>query len=305
MKLSICIPVFNFDVNELIDDLQNQIDSENLDAEIILIDDASGQEFVNINKNLKTKVNQFIFLDKNIGRSKIRNLFLKYTNSEYLLFLDCDGKIINANFLKTYFDFISKQNPNVIFGGRKVSEIEPDSEYGLRWKFATERENLPVDQRLKSPYLSFQTNNFVVRKSILDEIRFNEGITQYGYEDLIFAKDLYNHQVKVDHIDNPIFNNDVETNVVFLAKADQSAKSLAQLINTDKNFDRVSEIKLAKAYLMMKKSGTVHLYQLLYKLFKSQIEKKLLTGNASLRALDFYKLGQLIGYMSKPEIRRN
>ncbi|SEQ28152.1 glycosyltransferase family 2 protein [Epilithonimonas lactis] len=305
MKLSICIPVFNFDVNELIDDLQNQIDSEKLDAEIILIDDASSQEFVNINKNLETKVSQFIFLEKNIGRSKIRNLFLKYTNSEYLLFLDCDGKVINENFLKTYFEFISRQNPDVIFGGRKVSEIEPDSEYGLRWKFATERENLPVDQRLKSPYLSFQTNNFVVRKSVLDKIRFNEGITQYGYEDLIFAKDLYNHQVKVDHIDNPIFNNDVETNVVFLAKADQSAKSLAQLINTDKNFDRVSEIKLAKAYLMMKKSGTVHLYQLLYKLFKSQIEKKLLTGNASLRALDFYKLGQLIGYMSKPEIRRN
>lgn len=305
MKLSICIPVFNFDVNELIDDLQNQIDSENLDAEIILIDDASSQEFVNINKNLETKVSQFIFLEKNIGRSKIRNLFLKYTNSEYLLFLDCDGKVINGNFLKTYFDFISKQNPDVIFGGRKVSEIEPDSEYGLRWKFATERENLPVDQRLKSPYLSFQTNNFVVRKSVLDKIRFNEGITQYGYEDLIFAKDLYNHQVKVDHIDNPIFNNDVETNVVFLAKADQSAKSLSQLINTDKNFDRVSEIKLAKAYLIMKKSRTVHLYQLLYKLFKSQIEKKLLTGNASLRALDFYKLGQLIGYMSKPETRRN
>lgn len=305
MKLSICIPVFNFDVNELVDDLQGRINSEKLDAEIILIDDASSQEFIKINKNLETKVSQFIFLEKNIGRSKIRNLFLKYTNSEYLLFLDCDGKVINGNFLKTYFDFISKQNPDLIFGGRKVSEIEPDSEYGLRWKFATERENLPVDQRLKSPYLSFQTNNFVVRKSILDEIRFNEGITQYGYEDLIFAKDLYNHQVKVDHIDNPIFNNDVETNVVFLAKADQSAKSLAQLINTDKNFDRVSEIKLAKAYLMMKKSRTVHLYQLLYKLFKSQIEKKLLTGNASLRALDFYKLGQLIGYMSKPEIRRN
>ena len=118
MKLSICIPVFNFDVNELISDLQNQIDSDKLDAEILLIDDASNREFVNINENLQSKVNQFIFLDKNIGRSKIRNLFLKYTNSEYLLFLDCDGKIINNNFLKTYFDFINKQNPDVIFGGR-------------------------------------------------------------------------------------------------------------------------------------------------------------------------------------------
>ena len=86
MKLSICIPVFNFDVNDLINDLQNQIDTNQLEAEIVLIDDASSQTFVNINKNLETKVSQFIFLEKNIGRSKIRNLFLKYTKSEYLLF---------------------------------------------------------------------------------------------------------------------------------------------------------------------------------------------------------------------------
>ncbi|KFC24413.1 glycosyltransferase family 2 protein [Chryseobacterium sp. FH1] len=299
MKLSICIPVFNFDVNELIDDLQNQIDSENLDVEIILIDDASSHEFVNINKNLETKVSQFIFLEKNIGRSKIRNLFLKYTNSEYLLFLDCDGKVINENFIKTYFDFISKQNPDVIFGGRKVSESEPDSAFGLRWKFATERENLPVSQRLKAPYLDFQTNNFVVKKSVLEDVPFDEKIMQYGYEDLVFSKDLQDHQVKIDHIDNPIFNNDVESNAIFLSKADQSAKSLAQLINNDKNFERVSQIRLAKAYLLMKKTGIIFIYKLIYKILKSQIEKKLLTGKASLKVLDFYKLGQLIGYMNK------
>ena len=299
MKISVCIPVFNFDVNDLINDLQNQIDTNQLEAEIVLIDDASSQTFVNINKNLETKVSQFIFLEKNIGRSKIRNLFLKYTKSEYLLFLDCDGKIISDNFLKTYFDFINKKNPDVIFGGRKVSEIEPDSEFGLRWKFATERENLPVNQRLKAPYLDFQTNNFVVKKSVLEKVPFNEGITQYGYEDLVFSKDLQDHQIKIDHIDNPIFNKDVESNVVFLSKADQSAKSLAQLIKNDENFERVSQIRLAKAYLLMKKTGIIFIYNLIYKLSKSQIEKKLLTGKASLKVLDFYKLGQRIGYMNK------
>lgn len=299
MKLSICIPIFNFDVNELINDLQTQIDSEKLDAEIILIDDASNQEFVEINKNLDSKVSQFILLDNNIGRSKIRNLFLEHTNSEYLLFLDCDGKVINENFLKTYFDFINRQNPDVIFGGRKVSEIKPDSEFGLRWKFATERENLPVSQRVKAPYLDFQTNNFVVKKSILEKVPFNEGITQYGYEDLVFSKDLQDNQIIIDHIDNPIFNNDVESNVVFLSKADQSAKSLAQLIRKDENFERVSQIRLAKAYLLMKKTGIIYIYKLVYNLSKSRIEKELLTGKASLKVLDFYKLGQLIGYMNR------
>lgn len=298
MKLSICVPVYNFDVNELVNELRYQID-KGLEAEILLIDDASEKSFIESNRDLRSKVGQFIFLDKNIGRSKIRNLFLKYSNSDYLLFLDCDGKVISKNFLKNYIEYIDSKNPDVIFGGRKVSDVKPDSEYGLRWKFATERENLPVEKRVESPYLDFQTNNFVVKRSVLEKVPFNEGITQYGYEDLVFSKDLHDQDIKIDHIDNPIFNNDVETNAVFLAKADQSARSLAQLIKNDKNFDRVSQIKLAKAYLFMHKTGTIYIYRLLYRIVKSRLEKKLLTGSASLRALDLYKLGQLTLYMNR------
>ena len=299
MKLSVCIPVYNFDVNDLVNDLQNQIDTGNLDVDIILIDDASDRNFVEINKDLDVTVSQFIFLDKNIGRSKIRNLFLKYSGSEYLLFLDCDGKIISKDFLQTYFDFIEKHEPEVVYGGRKVNDVQPHSEYGLRWRFAVERENLPLKQRLRSPYLDFQTNNFIVKRIILEKTPFDEGITQYGYEDLIFSKDLYNNRIKVDHINNPIFNNDVETNLVFLSKADQSAKSLAELIKNDKENKRVSQIKLAKAYLFLRKTQSIFLYNIIYKLFKPYIRKTLLSGKGSLKVLDLYKLGQLIGYMDK------
>jgi len=300
MKLSICIPVFNFDVNNLVKDLSEQIVSDRLDAEIILIDDASTESFFKINNNLKDKVSRFIFLEENIGRSRIRNLFLDHTpQSAYLLFLDCDGKIISKSFLKTYCDFIEKENPDVIFGGRQVSNIKPSSEYGLRWKFATERENLPVQKRLISPYLDFQTNNFVVKRSVLERIPFNTSITQYGYEDLVFSKDLQDHSIKIDHIENPVFNNDVESNDVFLSKADESAKSLAQLIKTDENFDKVSDIRLVKAYLVLRKMGLIEMYLKIYRITKSRIIKKLLSGNASLKMLDLYKLGQFIGYMNK------
>ena len=300
MKLSICIPVFNFDVNDLVKDLSEQIVSDRLDAEIILIDDASTESFFKINNNLKDKVSRFIFLEENIGRSRIRNLFLDHiTQSAYLLFLDCDGKIISKSFLKTYCDFIEKENPDVIFGGRQVSNIKPSSEYGLRWKFATERENLPVQQRLISPYLDFQTNNFVVKRSVLERIPFNTSITQYGYEDLVFSKDLQDHSIKIDHIENPVFNNDVESNDVFLSKADESAKSLAQLIKTDENFDKVSDIRLVKAYLVLRKMGLIEMYLKIYRITKNRIIKKLLSGNVSLKMLDLYKLGQFIGYMNK------
>ncbi len=299
MKLSICIPIYNFDINDLVHTLYSQIIKENLNAEIILIDDASHPDFVAVNKGLENIVRQFIFLDNNIGRSRIRNLFLRYSDSDYLLFLDCDGKIINKAFIKTYLEFLDTHTPEVVYGGRKVDESKPESEFGLRWRFAVERENLPVNKRLQSPYLDFQTNNFVVKKSVLKQHPFDETIEQYGYEDLIFASDLQASNIPIDHIDNPIFNNDVETNIIFLDKADQSAKSLAHLIKKEKKTIKSSSIKLAKAYFLLEKTGGIFIFDLIYRFTKPYLQKKLLGGNASLKALDFYKLGQLIGYMKK------
>jgi len=300
MTLTICIPVYNFDVNELVNDLTRQIDNQNLEGvNIVLIDDASNQTYKSINSNLEEKVNRFIYLENNIGRSKIRNLFLNYSKSEYLLFLDCDGKIINENFLKIYIDFISKMSSDVIYGGRKVSENQPSSNYRLRWRFAVKRENLPLEVRLRSPYLDFQTNNFVVKKQVLEQVPFNENITQYGYEDLIFSRDLKHNKFKIQHIENPVLNNDVETNSDFLVKADHSALSLAQLLGNDDDLERVKNIRLAEAYLLLKKTGTAGIYSFFYYFTKSTITKILLSGNAPLKLLDLYKLGQLIGYMNK------
>ncbi len=73
MKLSICIPVYNQEVRALVDALQKEIQSDALDAEIILIDDASQEKYKNLNASLS--VNQNIHLPKNIGRAAISNLF--------------------------------------------------------------------------------------------------------------------------------------------------------------------------------------------------------------------------------------
>lgn len=299
MMLSVCIPVYNFDVTELITDIRNQINTDDLDAEIIFIDDASQEEMRQRNEIVKSLTDHYILLEKNIGRSKIRNLFLKYSKSDYLLFLDCDGKIITKGFIKNYINFINDHHPDVVYGGRTVNESKPDLRYGLRWKFAIERENLPVDVRKKSPYRDFQTNNFIVRKSVLENHPFDESIVQYGYEDLIFAKNLYKDKIKIEHIDNAIYNNDVETNEVFLKKADQSAKSLAHLIETDLDVRNSSNIKLAKAYALLKKTGGILIYKMFYKIMKPFIIRKLLSGKAELKTLDLYKLGQLIDHISK------
>ena len=126
--LSVCIPVYNFDVTELIFDIRNQINTDDLDAEIIFIDDASQEEMRQRNEIVKSLTDHYILLEKNIGRSKIRNLFLKYSKSDYLLFLDCDGKIITKGFIKNYINFINNHHPDVVYGGRTVNESQPDQQ---------------------------------------------------------------------------------------------------------------------------------------------------------------------------------
>lgn len=300
MKLSICIPVYNFDVRELVFDLKREIENEGIDAEIILIDDASKDSFKEINQSLKNTVHHFIFLEKNIGRSRIRNHFLTFSTGEYLLFLDCDGKVVGKNFLKDYIKFI-QNNPQTeaIYGGRTVSGYLPDPDHYLRWKFAVERENLPVESRITKPYLSFQTNNFVIRKDILEKNGFNPEFQKYGYEDLLFAMDLKTDNIKIDHIDNPIFNNDLESNVIYLEKVEESVESLSHMLKDEILRSKLSEVKLVKIYNKMVNSPLKFILNIFFIMGEGSIKRKLSKGSVSLRYLDIYKLGLLFRQMSK------
>ncbi|SIS92565.1 Glycosyl transferase family 2 [Chryseobacterium ureilyticum] len=298
MKLSICIPVYNFDVRELVFDLKKEIEAEEIEAEIILIDDASKENFKETNKNLEDQVYHFDFLEKNIGRSRIRNRFLTFSTGEYLLFLDCDGKVIGKNFLKNYIQFI-QNNPQtgIIYGGRTVSGYFPDSDHYLRWKFAVERENLSVESRIKKPYLSFQTNNFVIRKEILEKIGFNPEFQKYGYEDLLFAMDLKSDNIKIDHIDNPIFNNDLESNIVYLGKVEESVESLSHMLKDEMLRSKLSEVKLVKLYNKLANSPLKFILNIFFNIGEGGVKRKLSKGDVSLRYLDIYKLGLLLRKM--------
>ncbi|MCU7617580.1 glycosyltransferase [Chryseobacterium sp. PBS4-4] len=298
MKLSVCIPIFNFDVRELVYDLKKEIEKNNIYAELILIDDGSNDHFKTINEELQKEVSNFIFLEKNIGRSKIRNLFLQYAEGEYLLFLDCDGKITDPNFLKIYIEFLHQNTKcNVLYGGRTVLEILSDKKYILRWKFAVERENLSVLLRNEKPYLSFQTNNFLIRKEILSKIKFNQEFENYGYEDLLFAMDLKSEQIGINHVNNPIFNNDLESNEVYLAKVEESVESLVKMLKTNSLRLKISEIKLVKAYNFLKKIHLESLFLYLFKFLEKRVKQNLLSEHPNLRNLDLYKLGLLLKKM--------
>ncbi len=294
-KISICIPIYNFDVRDLVLDLKKEIHENQISAEIILIDDASKGSFCEINKEIEHEADHFIFLEKNVGRSQIRNLFLYYSDGDFLLFLDCDGKIISPNFIKNYLDYINtNKDAKVIYGGRTIGDQKPHSSHMLRWKFAKERENLPLQKRIEEPFLTFQTNNFLIEKKILERVNFNPEFQKYGYEDLLFSMDLKSADIKISHIDNVIFNNDLESNDVYLKKVEESVESLHKMLKNNKIAPKIQDIKLVKAYLAVISSKTKYILKSIFEMRKKQLRRKLLSGTANLSYLDFYKLGLML-----------
>ena len=289
MKISVCIPVYNFDVRELVNSLKKEIRNTKLDAEIILIDDASTKDFVKVNKSLKEVANLFIFLKKNIGRSAIRNLFLKYASGNFFLFLDCDAKIISENFLQNYLHFIKEnQDAKVIFGGFEVEK----GELTLRKKYSLEREIIPLEKRKLAPYSSFRGINFLVKKEILQQFPFDENLKTYGYEDLIFSKKLEQKKVFIHQIENPVLHSDEETTDIFLSKTKIAIQNLRKIHKNNPDF--VEDMKLIKVYQKIKDKRLLSVYKNFFKISKLFLINKLHQENPNLRYFDLYKLGLFI-----------
>ena len=184
--LSVLIPVYNFNIVELVTDLHAQSSESGIQFEIICFDDASDDFFRNQNREiLKLSNVAYDELPENVGRSKIRNSLAEASQFDNLLFLDCDSSLSSSNFIKKYIIHI--ENYHVVYGGRVYENFPPlSSEKKFRWYYGKKRESFTVEQRMYSPFKSFMTNNFLIKKKAFLSIRLNENIIGYGHEDTMF-----------------------------------------------------------------------------------------------------------------------
>ena len=299
--LSICIPVYNFDITKLITELVSQTNNVNSLVEIIIIDDASTIEFQLINNRLSNihKI-KYVQLDENIGRSKIRNLFLKYINFDYLLFLDCDSIIIESNFIQKYLNEINNKGL-VICGGTSYSSTIPDKEFYLRWKYGLKRECLAVSIRKKSAYQSFMTNNFVVKAEILKLQPFDEQLTDYGHEDTLFGFALKQNKIPITHINNTVDHDYDDDNAEFINKTELALKNLVKIRKFVKNDSFDSDIKILRIYKKISFLKVQYILLIIYNILKRVIVILLIKNRGGLYLFDFYKLLYLSKQINKPE----
>lgn len=289
--LSVCIPVFNFNVTELVQALNAQAAQLGIAYEIRVYDDGSSERWKASNRALQNAGNVvYNELAQNVGRSAIRNRLASEAQFEQLLFMDCDSRVTKADYVARYVQAAKPER--VVCGGRTYTAQPPEeAEQFLRWHYGCEREVMAAAERSAHPYQSFMTNNFLVPKAIFQGIGLDERLTGYGHEDTLFGCELRKAGIEVLHIDNPLDHIGLETAAVFLEKTREGVRNLAFL---HRNGALGNEVKLLRYYRKLKRFGVHGFTRRRLARRMPAIEQNLLSARPDLRMFDLYKLHWLL-----------
>lgn len=297
--ISVIIPTYNYSAFELVINLQNQCEQLDIAYEIIVQDDgSSNSEFIEENELITKIPNCFFYKNENnLGRAKNRNSLIKKTKFNWVISIDCDTEPVNNDYVKKYLELTENTNTQVAYGGIEYKEHIPNSNEILRWEYGKKRETVTCELRKSEPYKYFLTSNIFFNKNLFEKIPFNEEITEYGYEDLVFVKELEKNNIGIAQIDNPVYHLNLETSEEFLKKTEKSLQTL--LFLEENKFLRNDTTKLQKVYQKLKWWRLDKLYFKLFKKFKRTIVSNLLSKNPKIFYFDLYKLGYFIILKSK------
>ncbi len=304
--ISVCIPVYNRNVGELVMTLHEQKSRLSDRVEIIVIDDASAEEYKRLNRQSDKYIDRLVELESNVGRSRIRNLFLKYASYPYLLFIDGDSSIPEQEYLNNYLKVLKELDPaEVIVGGSTYAKEKPEREKRLRWVYGKRSESRPAAERNKDPFSSFKTNNVLIAAEVLKKIPFEESLSGYGHEDTLMGYRLRKHKVAILHIDNDVLNTDLDTNGEFLLKSRQAVENLFavwELLHFEKDF--IGEVKLLRWVERLNRYGFFHPVRWLLSVLRPLLTSLLRKGVSSVFLLNLLKLHEALDICGRRQLCR-
>ena len=289
--LSVLIPVYNWDVRELVNSLTAQIIDWPGPVEIRLLDDDSTEEFRRLNRSLANQPN-IIYqeLPRNVDRAKIRNQLAAAAQHEWLLLLDNDSLLPDPKFLARYA--AARQRTAVIIGGTCYAATPPaETVLYLRWHYGRVREARPAAVRQVAPYGQLTINNALIRADIFRRFPLDERLTGYGHEDTKFGEELAAAQVPVLHVDNPVIHAGLEPAAVFLQKSEQAVRNLARVSRED---GLGADSRLLQMALRLRRLGLAPAARVALRAAAPALRRQLLSATPSLRRFDLLKLHWLL-----------
>lgn len=283
--LSILIPTYNYNVYPLVEKLHNEAMALGIDFEINIYDDHSPNPFPENEKINHLSNSNYVRLEKNIGRSAIRNKLATESVYNNLLFLDADVIPENSNFLAQFISNIAPEN-DLIIGGIVYENKIPEEKYRLRWKYGKNREYRSVIDRKRNPYLSIISASFLIKKKVF--LKTNLYLKKAYGIDVLFANNLQKGKYKILHINNPVIHLGLETNMQFVEKTKRGLETLS-LLSQEKKIPQDYR-PLQKKYIQLKKNGLIIFVQFFIKHTENFILKNLDSSNPSLFLFDVYRL---------------
>ncbi len=284
--LSILIPTYNNVCLELVKSLQAQAALlPDLEYEILVADDGSNDLSTIVeNQGIRNiPCCQYIEVEKNLGRSCIRNLLAQRALHPWLLFIDSNMKVDNPQYLANYQQTVENE---VIYGGYKIEDDEEKLRHNLRYLFETAgKQNSHNKVRQLQPYRHFHTSNFIIKRDIMLKHPLDERFKQYGYEDVLYGKTLRENEIAISHIDNPLVFDRFIGNMSFVSKTEESLHTLYQFRKELKGYSKILDYA--------EKAKRWHLYPICQRLFplaSLPIKAKLTGCKPSLFWFNIYKL---------------
>lgn len=227
--ISILIPTYNHACVELVGTLQRQASLLPVSYEIIVADDGSTDvSTIEANRTINDFTNsRYIERPENAGRAAIRNYLARQASMPWVLFIDSDMVVCRDDFLCRYVETADQQA--VWDGGITVGGDAKLLNRNLRYRYERAAEHLhTAERRQQAPYRDFHTANFMVPRSLMDRCAFDLRFRHYGYEDVLFGKQLQQQGVPILHIDNPLSFEVFEANGQFLDKTEEGLRTLFQ-----------------------------------------------------------------------------
>ena len=295
--LSICIPIYNFDVTSLVQSLHSEVETLGIVYEILLSDNASKDEFGKVNSLLSRLPNvSYIQHETNLGRSGNRNHLLRTAQYPFLLFMDCDSMVSKNDYIRDYLPHCVTES--ICLGGRVYFPEKPqDKNQMLHWKVGRRRESHPAQVRSRNPNNSFMSSNFLIDKNIFNTVQFDERLQEYGNEDTLFGIELKKKGITVTHIDNPLYHLGLEKAETFISKTEEaigSYRKINLLYNNDPVF--IDACKILRVEKRIKKWHLAKCCKYFFILTRKMMYRHLTGKNPNLFVFDLYKIGYLCSF---------
>lgn len=289
MRLSILIPTRNFAPSVLVKALNSQATALHIDCEILVLDDASddAEALSALRAIEQSGACRVIWCQERQGRARARNILYKESQGELLLFIDSDAQVCSSGFLSRHLED-AKQAP--VICGALINPAPPaPAGCELRYKYeaaAEKKGHRTADYRNRHPYDRLATFQLLLHRSVMERITFDESLTEYGYEDVIFGLRLQELGIPVLHTDNALLHTGINPNADFLANTEAAMRTLSGLPLPYKR-----RIGLSRFALRLKGLRLDAPLRLIFRLAAPAMRSNLLGSTPSLTLFQAYKLG--------------